>query len=790
MDNCLIGIIIRCHLSGEQRGRMTENVWAKAKIDSLFFHWLSSEQGVAFVKSLAEDVKAGKPLTIVSQASLDSNNSPQQLRRKLAQVDTVVGETLQSSPASDTASPSGRRYPTRKKTGSSTSPSVGTHNFLPSPLSQQATLPSSPTSSESSGGSALPRIPSFYKNGKKSSRTGPGNEDSLENRLSEIKEIFVGHPAGINVEELLPICKDLLDFPSALNVPLFRRIRMLSRMWKGQPISANAAEVEEEKREAELHPKLPYNPAWMGPAEEEQLLELETGRITETEFIEWWKREAEPFDRIERFFRLVKQPDARYIRARDFYPFVRELIEGHPGLEFLENTPEFQEKYARTVVARIMHRVNTSWTGDITLRELRKSDLLHYFAIADEEEEINLINEYFSYEHFYVIYCKFWELDADHDFLLSREDLTRHGGHSLTKLIVDRIFQQPCRKFTSRVAGRMGFEDFCFFILCEEDKTNATSIRYWFQLVDLDGDGYLRQWEIKSFYDEQLKRMRSLGHEEVTYNDVLCQMRDCLGELTGKSILFAENEEEGGNHSTFVDETIRHALEGDDGWAISMREFLRPERLSFSGSFFNLLFNLTKFLMHESRDPFSMRMQVEQNLTDWDRYALTEYTRLASAEEARGSTSQHQQSYQHASISLSGSGNFMGSDSDDSDDDEDEDGDEGEQDTSDSPRSSEDSGDFHLKGISSSSAIFASANGLYNNKRGFNGSSNHTSSGLNEDGDEDEDDDELDHPTEVSSEDGTESSPTKKRPAIRYTIEESNLREEWAHHNMASLWLD
>jgi len=28
-----------------KEGKMTENQWAKAKIDSLFFHWLSCEQG-------------------------------------------------------------------------------------------------------------------------------------------------------------------------------------------------------------------------------------------------------------------------------------------------------------------------------------------------------------------------------------------------------------------------------------------------------------------------------------------------------------------------------------------------------------------------------------------------------------------------------------------------------------------------------------------------------------------------------------------------------------------------
>ena len=37
---------------------------------------------------------------------------------------------------------------------------------------------------------------------------------------------------------------------------------------------------------------------------------------------------------------------------------------------------------------------------------------------------------------------QFWELDADHDFLICKEDLLRYGNHSLTYRIVDRIFSQ------------------------------------------------------------------------------------------------------------------------------------------------------------------------------------------------------------------------------------------------------------------------------------------------------------------------------------------------------------
>ena len=40
------------------------------------------------------------------------------------------------------------------------------------------------------------------------------------------------------------------------------------------------------------------------------------------------------------------------------------------------------------------------------------------------------------------IMLQFWELDNDHDFLISKDDLVRYGNHSLTYRIVERIFLQ------------------------------------------------------------------------------------------------------------------------------------------------------------------------------------------------------------------------------------------------------------------------------------------------------------------------------------------------------------
>lgn len=107
----------------------------------------------------------------------------------------------------------------------------------------------------------------------------------------------------------------------------------------------------------------------------------------------------------------------------------QDILESHPGLAFLQAAKDFHSRYVATVVARIFFNVNTSWSGRITLGELRRSNFLAVLASLEDEDDINLVTQYFSYEHFYVIYCKFWELDEDHDLIISRADLARHNNY-------------------------------------------------------------------------------------------------------------------------------------------------------------------------------------------------------------------------------------------------------------------------------------------------------------------------------------------------------------------------
>uniref|UniRef100_F6H607 EF-hand domain-containing protein n=1 Tax=Vitis vinifera TaxID=29760 RepID=F6H607_VITVI len=317
-------------------------------------------------------------------------------------------------------------------------------------------------------------------------------------------------------------------------------------------------------------------------------------------FVDYWVNgNMLTMDIATQIFKILKQPDLKYLTQVDFKPVLRELLATHPGLEFLQSTPEFQERYAETVIYRIFYYMNRSGNGQLTLRELKRGNLIAAMQHADDEEDINKVLRYFSYEHFYVIYCKFWELDTDHDFLIDKENLIRYGNHALTYRIVDRIFSQIPRKFTSKVEGKMGYEDFVYFILSEEDKTSEPSLEYWFKCIDLDGNGVLTRNEMQFFYEEQLHRMECMAQEPVLFEDILCQIVDMIGP---------ENES-----------------------YITLRDL---KGCKLSGSVFNILFNLNKFMAFETRDPFLIRQERENpTLTEWDRFAHREYIRLSMEED-------------------------------------------------------------------------------------------------------------------------------------------------------------
>jgi len=320
--------------------------------------------------------------------------------------------------------------------------------------------------------------------------------------------------------------------------------------------------------------------------------------LPKVSFMKLWMGEMQlhKLDPVVRLFEILKKPGNRYLERSDFEDMVQEIVHRHPGLEFLEATPEFQVRYAETVIARIFYALNTTGNEQITLREWKRSNLCLMLGMLDAEEDINKINDFFSYEHFYVIYCKFWELDNDHDSLLDPADLLRYDDYSLTKAVVDRIFQEIPRPFLSKQPGKMGYLDFIPFLIAEVDKTSDVALDYWFKCLDLDGDGVLAQFEVEHFFPEQQLRMQNMSQEDVLLVDVMCQLLD--------------------------------AIKPDDGGVSFRKKDIKRSQLG--PLFFNTLFNCNAMLTMEQRDPGRIKHQhATPQLSEWDRYAIAGYYRLA-----------------------------------------------------------------------------------------------------------------------------------------------------------------
>jgi len=456
----------------------------------------------------------------------------------------------------------------------------------------------------------------------------------------------------LTIQDFKRVTKDICNFPSFFNGPLYKRILYLYHV-RNIKDPHQQIKVWDEIYSQALPLLLGKDLTGQPPADVTKWSKLV---VTYDMVHYFWTNEMEDYDIFDRFYRLIKKPKFDFISKEDFMPFLRELLLSHPvgniwimslyflcvdtlsestfynfdskGLEFLASHAEFQDKYAITVITRIFYSVNRCHSGRITARQIRRSDLVFAFEQVDEEEDINRVTRYFSYEHFYVLYCRFWELDTDRDYRITRKDLINYAEGSLHGAIIDRIFDAAPRPFGGSSDATaspsvsilkdennysfapvnrdfLTYEDFIFFMLSEEDKANEVSIRYWFTCLDVDGDGCLNNMEMRSFYAVQMQQLqRKEVQDIVPFKDMLCQMIDMI-KPQNKEYLIVE-------------------------------DFLQPQCLRVSGLLFDALFNVNKYMQFEQRDPFMEKGKKEEgHETDWDRFAYYDYNRLAMEEEAR-----------------------------------------------------------------------------------------------------------------------------------------------------------
>ncbi|XP_026233174.1 serine/threonine-protein phosphatase 2A regulatory subunit B'' subunit beta isoform X1 [Anabas testudineus] len=518
----------------------------KMKVDELFLNWLSDPATQSLLKDYLDLLKSGQHIDLSSgdtqdKTSLSFNENNNVASQKNLAERKPAAISTPSSPPSAITLPSGSSSSTRV---------TGPNGRV---LRRSVSTKKAQVRTEEPVSTALSEsIPKFYfPQGRPQANL---NIDSL---ISKIEKIFSQFPnERATIEDMGQVAK-ACECPLYWKVPLF-----------------NSAGGDR------------------------------TGFVSVHKFVAMWRKTLQTcHDDASKFVHLLAKPGCNYLEQDDFIPFLQDVVNSHAGLAFLKEAPDFHSRYITTVIQRIFYNVNRSWTGKITCSELRKSNFLQNVALLEQEEDVNQLTDFFSYEHFYVIYCKFWELDTDHDLYIDQKDLARHNDQAISHRMIERIFSGTVTR-DRRVykEGRLSYADFVWFLISEEDKKTDTSIEYWFRCMDMDGDGVLSMYELEYFYDEQCQKLEAMAIEPLSFEDCLCQMLDLVKpEVEGK---------------------------------ITLRDI---KKCKLSHIFFDTFFNIEKYLEHEQKDPFSLIREMEtygQEVSDWEKYAAEEYDILVAEEAA------------------------------------------------------------------------------------------------------------------------------------------------------------
>ena len=131
------------------------------------------------------------------------------------------------------------------------------------------------------------------------------------------------------------------------------------------------------------------------------------------------------------------------------------------------------------------------------------------------------------------------------------------------------------------------------------------------------------------FFEEQKQRIQSLSQEQITFVDILCQLVDMIkgGDGAGADLLPIPPT------TTTISRLGLAAamrLREASGVLFDKKALLTS---NLAPQFFNTLFNLNKFIQSEQRDPVRIKqIHDTPQLSDWDRYAISGYYRLAEVD--------------------------------------------------------------------------------------------------------------------------------------------------------------
>lgn len=212
-----------------------------------------------------------------------------------------------------------------------------------------------------------------------------------------------------------------------------------------------------------------------------------------------------------------------YLKESDLENYILELIPTLPQLDGLEKS--FYSFYVCTAVRKFFFFLDPLRTGKIKIQDILACSFLDDLLelrdedLSKEQQDAN----WFSAPSALRVYGQYLSLDTDHNGMLSKEELARYGSGTLTRVFVDRVFQE-CLTYD----GEMDYKTYLDFVLALENRKEPQALQYMFRILDVQAVGHLNIFSLNFFFREIQEEMKKHGHEPVKFLDVKDEIFDMV----------------------------------------------------------------------------------------------------------------------------------------------------------------------------------------------------------------------------------------------------------------------
>lgn len=154
------------------------------------------------------------------------------------------------------------------------------------------------------------------------------------------------------------------------------------------------------------------------------------------------------------------------------------------------------------------------------------------------------------------------------------------------------------RDFLVQNSKYIYYPDFVRFLIYLENPDLDVSVDFWFEVADLDADGYITLTDFDQFYDQLKVKLEASGIESIDARDLYCQILD----------FYKSKRAPGPRRPELA--------------SVSLADIRKSQA---RGNIFSVMFHSQRFQAFDMKDPYTIRTFGAPEKTMWERFCRRQY---------------------------------------------------------------------------------------------------------------------------------------------------------------------